>query len=41
MKNFVKNHFNKLAFKNVKFSEFKAFYAGQLGGFDIKEVAKE
>ena len=41
MKEFVKSHFNKLDFKNVKFSEFKAQYAGQLRGFDITEVAKE
>lgn len=41
MKDFVKSHFNKLAFKDVKFSEFKAKYAGQLRGFDIAEVAKE
>ena len=41
MKQFVKSHFNKLAFKDVKFSEFKAEYAGRLGGFDITEVAKE
>lgn len=41
MKDFVKSHFNKLAFKDVKFSEFKAIYGGQLRGFDITEVAKE
>ena len=41
MKEFVKSHFNKLAFKDVKFSEFKAKYAGQLRGFDITEVANE
>lgn len=41
MKEFVKSHFNKLAFKDVKFTEFKKTYAGQLGGFDITEVAKE
>jgi len=41
MKDFVKNHFNKLAFKDVKFSEFKAVYGGKLRGFDIAEVAKE
>ena len=41
MKDFVKSHFNKLAFKDVKFSEFKAKYARQLRGFDINEVAKE
>ena len=41
MKEFVKNNFNKLAFKDVKFSEFKAVYGGKLRGFDIKEVAKE
>jgi len=41
MKEFVKNHFNKIAFKDVTFSEFKAVYGGKLRGRDIKEVAKE
>ena len=39
MKEFVEGHFNKIAFKDVTFSEFKAVYGGKLRGRDIKEVA--
>ena len=41
MKEFVKNHFNKSAFKDVTFTEFKKIYIGKLGRHDITEVAKE
>lgn len=40
MDKFIKNNFNKAAFKNVSFSEFKKTYQGSMRKFDIKEVAK-
>ncbi len=40
MNDFVKKYFNKSAFKNVSFSDFKKTYEGKLRGHNIKEVAK-
>jgi len=36
---FIENNFNKAAFKNVSFSEFKKTHGGSMRGFDIKKVA--
>jgi hypothetical protein len=38
---FIETNFNKAAFKNVSFSEFKKTYTGSMRGFDIKEVAEK
>ena len=40
MKNWVKQNFNKAAFVNVSFSDFKKGWAGKLRGHDITEVAE-
>jgi hypothetical protein len=38
---FIKTNFNKAAFKDVSFSEFKKTYTGSMRGHDIKKVAEK
>ena len=38
---FIETNFNKAAFKNVSFSEFKKTYTGNMRGFDIKKAAEK